>query len=85
MGELINLKRARKARKRGQDRAEAAANRLRHGRTKIQRAAETSNAMDAQRRHEGHKRPTDGAHERTGKSSEEAQSGGERPWHKPGA
>lgn len=39
MGDVVNLRRARKAKRRAQDEADAAANRLAFGRTKAERTA----------------------------------------------
>lgn len=38
MGEIVNLNRARKARAKAQDKAQAAANRVAHGRTKAEKS-----------------------------------------------
>lgn len=60
MGEVVNLNRARKGRTRSAEAAQAAARRVKHGRT----AAERGNDQRAEARRlallEGTKRPTDG-------------------------
>jgi hypothetical protein len=54
-GEVVNLRRARKAKARADAQAQAAQNRLTFGRTKVERTlAEARDAL-ARRRHEGHK------------------------------
>lgn len=59
MGEVVNLRRARKAAARQSKEAEAAANRLTHGRTRAEREATKAEATRAARlldgaRREGH-------------------------------
>ena len=56
MGEIVNLRRARKRRDRDAEGAEAAVNRVRHGRTKAERAAEEAAAVKAARDLDGHRR-----------------------------
>ncbi len=58
MGELFNLNRARKARSRADKEAQAAQNRVRHGRTKAQKAAEKLAAERAKRLLDEAKRET---------------------------
>ena len=55
MGEVVNLKRARKARERAQKEADAAANRSRFGRNAPERKAAEHDQAKASREHEGHK------------------------------
>lgn len=59
MAEIINLRRARKRRERSDKESAAAANRIRHGRTKAERQTERTIAEQARRTHEGHRRDTD--------------------------
>lgn len=59
MGEVVNLRRARKAAARRDKETEAAANRLAHGRTRAERETTSAEAMRAARlldgaRREGH-------------------------------
>ena len=56
MAELINFNRAKKARDRAEDRAQAAENRVRFGQTKGQKAAAKLDAERARRELEGKKR-----------------------------
>lgn len=56
MAEIINLKRARKARSRVTKEAEAKANRLAHGRTKTERQQTKAEAQAAEKKLDGHKR-----------------------------
>ena len=49
MGEIVNLRRARKAAKRREDAVRAAENRLANGRTKAERALEDARAEKARR------------------------------------
>lgn len=56
MGEVINLRRARKEREKAAKEAEAAANRLLHGRSKAERRLAEGEAEIAARRLEGHRR-----------------------------
>ena len=58
MGELINLRKARKQAKQQADAERAAANRLVHGRSKAQRAAEQARAEKASRHLDAHKTDT---------------------------
>jgi hypothetical protein len=54
MGEIVNLRRARKSRKRAEDERVADANRVAFGRTKVERSlSDTQKALDA-RRLDGH-------------------------------
>lgn len=59
MAEIINLRQARKAAKRKQDEASAAANRAKFGRTKAERLALTSEQDRAARLLDGAKREQD--------------------------
>lgn len=52
-GEVVNLRLARKARRREQDEARAAANRARFGRPKVERDAEAAEASRAARALDG--------------------------------
>jgi hypothetical protein len=56
MTELINLNKARKARARTADKAQAAENRIRFGRTAAEKAVSTLEAERARHSHEGAKR-----------------------------
>jgi hypothetical protein len=56
MAELINFNRAKKARDRAEDRAQAAENRVRFGQTKGQKAAAKLDTERARRELEGKKR-----------------------------
>ena len=56
MAEVVNLNRARKARARAEDKAQAAQNRVAHGRTKAERTAAEAAAAAEARRLDGHKR-----------------------------
>lgn len=56
MAELINLNKARKARARATDKAQASENRVRFGQTKGQKAATKLDAERARRELEGKKR-----------------------------
>jgi len=56
MAELINLNRARKARAKAAEKAQAAENRVRHGRGKSEVVASRQEADRAAREHEGKKR-----------------------------
>ena len=56
VGEIINLRRARKARARAQAQAEAAENRAKHGRSKSERAKAEGTKSLAQRRLDAHRR-----------------------------
>jgi hypothetical protein len=55
MSEVVNLKRARKARERAQKQAAAAANRSRFGRQAPERKATEHEQAKAAREHDGHK------------------------------
>lgn len=59
MGEVINLRMARKARSRRAAQHTAQANRVRHGRTKAEIAAETGEAEKLQRLLDGAERESD--------------------------
>ncbi|PLK26420.1 DUF4169 family protein [Novosphingobium sp. TH158] len=56
MAEIVNLRMARKARKRSEDQAKADRNRLLSGRTKAQKAIEQAENVRALRDLEGHRR-----------------------------
>lgn len=56
MAEIINLRRARKARARDQAATEAATNRARHGRTKAETARDDLAEARARRHLDGHRR-----------------------------
>lgn len=56
MGEIINLRMARKAKARAADKAEAQANRARHGRTKAERQATEAEIVRFTRTIEGARR-----------------------------
>lgn len=56
MGEIINLRLARKAKARAADKAEAQANRTKHGRTKAERQATEAEIVRFTRTIEGAKR-----------------------------
>ena len=57
--EIVNLRRARKARARIEKDAKAAENRRRHGRTKAEKQAESAERERAERRIESHRREPD--------------------------
>ena len=59
MAEIINLRRARKARARDQAATEAATNRMRHGRTKAETARDELAEARARRHLDGHRRESD--------------------------
>lgn len=59
MSEIVNLSRARKARKRGEAEAKADANRISHGRTKAEKKLTKAEQQAAQRKLDGHKRNDD--------------------------
>ncbi|ESZ85804.1 MAG: hypothetical protein Q27BB25_17520 [Blastomonas sp. CACIA14H2] len=59
MAEIVNLRQARKAAKRKQDEATAAANRAKFGRTKAERLAQASEQDRAARLIDGAKREQD--------------------------
>ena len=56
MGEIVNLRRARKAKRRASDEAQAAANRIKFGRTKADRLADTAAAERLDRQLDGARR-----------------------------
>ena len=56
--EIVNLRKARKAKARREKAAGAAENRARFGRTKADREVDTAQLELAARRIDGHKRPT---------------------------
>ena len=56
MAEIVNLRRARKARQRAKDAAEADENRARHGRTKSQKQKDRLEAQQQDRLLDGAKR-----------------------------
>lgn len=56
MADVVSLTKARKARDRAEAKAEAAANRVRHGRTKAERAAAEAAEGKAARTLDAHKR-----------------------------
>ncbi len=55
MGDVINLRRMRKARQKAEEKAQAARNRARHGRTRAEREAEATRDDLAARRLDGHR------------------------------
>ena len=55
MGELVSLRKARKEAKRKADAERAAANRLVHGRSKVQRTHDAASAEQTRRHLEAHK------------------------------
>jgi len=57
--EIVNLRRARKARIRTEKDAKAAGNRRRHGRTKAEKQAESAERERAERHIESHRREPD--------------------------
>ena len=59
MSEIVNLKRARKGKARAAAEAEAAQNRLTHGRSKVEKELAKAEHKNAQRRLDGHKRDDD--------------------------
>ncbi len=59
MGEIVNLRRARKHRARDEKDRQAAAARARHGRTKAQRTADAAAERAAARHLDGHRREDD--------------------------
>lgn len=56
MGDIVNLKRARKARERASARAEASQNRTRHGRTAADKTRQAEEGPRTDARLDGHKR-----------------------------
>ena len=61
MADIVNLRAARKARKRTEDQERAAENRALHGRTKAAKTAEKTRRDTAARHVDGHRRDTDDA------------------------
>lgn len=59
MNDIINLKRVRKARRRAEGEASAAANRVAFGRTKADKAQAKAETELARRKLDGHKRDAD--------------------------
>jgi hypothetical protein len=59
VADIVNLKRARKLKERGAAAADAAANRITHGRTKAEKKLSRAEAEAASRKLEGHKRNDD--------------------------
>ncbi|MBX9745372.1 MAG: DUF4169 family protein [Hyphomonadaceae bacterium] len=59
MTEIVNLKRARKAKERAEAEAKAEANRIAHGRTKSEKKLTRAEQEAAQRKLDGHKRNDD--------------------------
>jgi hypothetical protein len=59
MTEIVNLKRARKAKERAEAEAKAQANRIAHGRTKTEKKLTKARQEAAQRKLDGHKRNDD--------------------------
>jgi hypothetical protein len=59
MTDIVNLKRARKAKERAEAEAKAQANRIAHGRTKIEKKLSKAEQEAAQRKLDGHKRNDD--------------------------
>jgi len=55
MAEIVNLRRARKAKGRAEAAKEAEANRIAHGRTKAEKKIAKAEADKARAAHEGHK------------------------------
>lgn len=56
MSDIVNLRRARKAKARQEDETKAQANRLAHGRTKTERKLTKAEADAASKKLDGHKR-----------------------------
>tara|TARA_R110002020_G_scaffold15143_22_gene53866 strand:- start:367 stop:555 length:189 start_codon:yes stop_codon:yes gene_type:complete len=59
MAEIVNLRSARKARRRADEKERAAENRALHGRTKSEKAVEADRRDRAGRHVDGHRRDTD--------------------------
>jgi len=59
MGDIVNLKRARKAKARAEAETEAASKRLTHGRTKTERDQTRAEKEAGDRKLDGHKRDDD--------------------------
>jgi hypothetical protein len=57
--DIVNLKRARKAKERAEAEAKAQANRIAHGRTKTEKKLTKAEQEAAQRKLDGHKRNDD--------------------------
>jgi hypothetical protein len=58
VGEIINLRRFRKAKEKAETQARASENRAKHGRSKAERQGETARETLAGRKLEGHRRET---------------------------
>lgn len=65
MSEIINLRLARKAKKRATAEQDAEENRTRHGRTKAEKRLDNFNAAQEERRHAGRRLPNDKAGDAT--------------------
>lgn len=61
MSEIVNLKRARKARARAAAEADAQTKRVAHGRSKIEKSLSKAEKNAAHRKLDGHKRSPNGA------------------------
>lgn len=59
MSEIVNLKRARKNKARAAAEAEAAQNRVAHGRSKVEKELAKAERQNNQRKLDGHKRDDD--------------------------
>lgn len=59
MTDIVNLKRARKAKERAEAEAKAQANRIAHGRTKTEKKLSKAEQEAARRKLDGHKRNDD--------------------------
>jgi hypothetical protein len=59
MTDIVNLKRARKAKQRAEAEAKAQANRIAHGRTKTEKKLSKAEQEAARRKLDGHKRNDD--------------------------
>jgi hypothetical protein len=59
MTDIVNLKRARKAKERAEAEAKAQANRIAHGRTKTEKKLTKAQQEASQRKLDGHKRNDD--------------------------
>lgn len=57
MNDIINLRLARKAKKRAAEQQNAEENRVRHGRTKAEKQLDQFNAAQTERRHAGRRLP----------------------------
>ena len=60
MGEVVNLRRYRKAKEKAEAQARAAENRSKHGRCKSERQSKTARDSHDDRKLEGHRRDTHG-------------------------